>query len=55
MYCTYAASFFIFDWLYLVIDMSYGDGKGVIFLSFAAFSCDVNNFEELPILTIFTL
>ena len=29
-------SFFIFDRLYLVTDMSYGDGKGVIFLSFAS-------------------
>ena len=28
--------FFIFDRLYLVTDVSYWDGKGVIFLSFAS-------------------
>ena len=49
--------FFIFDQLYLVTDVSYGDGKGVIFLSFFSLSCGVNNFglEELFSLTIFTL
>ena len=37
MYCECAKSFFfIFDRLYLVTDVSYGDGKGVIFLNFAS-------------------
>ena len=49
--------FFIFGRLYLVIDVSYGDGKGVIVLSLLALLCGVNNFvqEELFLLMIFTL
>ena len=36
MYCACGTSFcFILDWLYLMADESSGDGKGVIFLSFA--------------------
>ena len=37
VYCACATSFrFIFYWLYLVTDMSYGNWKGFIFLSFAS-------------------
>ena len=36
--CTAHAqrAFFIFNWLYLVTDVSFGDRKGVTFLSFAS-------------------
>ena len=52
-----AASFFIVGRSHLVTDVSYRDGKGVIFLSFLTLSCGVKNFvqEELLILTISTL
>ena len=49
--------FYVSDRLYFVTDVSNGDGKGVIFLSFASSLYGVNNFvqEKLFILTIFTL
>ena len=52
--CTGHAHFYR---LYLVTDVSYGDGKGVIFLHFAGSFIWWNNFvqEELFILTIFIL
>ena len=28
--------YFIFDWLYLMTDVSHGDGKGIILLRFAS-------------------
>ena len=34
MYCACATSFFIFDRLYLLAHVLFGDRKGVIFLSF---------------------
>ena len=49
--------FFIFDQLYLMTDVSYGDGKVSFFSVFLALSSGVNNFiqEELFILMIITL
>ena len=59
MYCASATSFLsIFDCLYLMIHVSSGDRKGVIFLSFDSSFMWCEQFcpqEELFILTIFTL
>ena len=55
----YNEPFLIFDQLYLMTDVSSGDGKGKMsfFSVLMALSCGVNNFvqEGLFILMIFTL